>query len=236
MYQAVFKRYETKYILDTPTVDRLKTCMAAYMRPDRFGNSTVCNVYLDTPDYVLIRRSLEKPIYKEKLRLRSYGIAKDEHTVFCEIKKKYRSVVYKRRLALPAAAMADCLAAHSFPDSQIGREIAFCFERYRDLAPRMFLSYEREAFAAMTDEGLRITLDKNILWRDNDLSLGKGVYGNRILPPGAVLLEVKTATAMPLWLVRFLSENRIYKTSFSKYGNAYTAMRAKQIQGGSKSA
>ena len=235
-YQAVFKRYEIKYLMTLRQAENLKRIMNGHMTGDRFGNSTICNIYLDTPDYLLIRRSLDKPVYKEKLRFRSYGVAKRESEVFCELKKKYNGIVYKRRLSMREAELNDCVSRGCFPDTQIGKEISFCFTRYPMLLPKVFLSYEREAFYAKDDDSFRMTFDKNILWRDYDLSLNKGVYGNNVLGFDDVLVEVKTAGGIPLWLVKFLSDNKIYKTSFSKYGRAYAQLTGEAAKGGSISA
>lgn len=228
-YQAIFKRYEIKYLITKTQEHELKTIMAEYMTADKYGKSTICNLYFDTPDFLLIRRSIEKPIYKEKLRLRSYGKATPEKQVFPELKKKYNGIVYKRRLDMTEKKAMACLSGKmSFPDTQIGREISYCFERYRGLAPRVFLSYEREAFYAKDSGDFRMTFDENILWRDYDLSLCNGSYGAPILDSGRVLLEVKTSGSIPLWLTKWLSENKIYKTSFSKYGNAYMEMERRK--------
>lgn len=228
-YQAIFKRYEIKFLIAKKQEDELKAIMAEYMAADKYGQSTVCNLYFDTSDFLLIRRSIEKPIYKEKLRLRSYGKATSETQVFSELKKKYNGIVYKRRLDMTEKNATACLSGKlSFPDTQIGREISYCFERYRGLSPRVFLSYEREAFFAKDNEAFRMTFDKNILWRDYDLSLRSGSYGTPILDSGKILLEVKTSDSIPLWLTKWLSENKIYKTSFSKYGNAYIEMERRK--------
>lgn len=228
-YQTIFKRYETKFLMTKTQENKLKVIMKEYMTADTYGQSTICNLYFDTPDFLLIRRSIEKPIYKEKLRLRSYGKATSEKQVFPELKKKYNGIVYKRRLDMTEKKAMACLSGKlSFPDTQIGREISYCFERYRGLAPRVFLSYEREAFYAKGNGDFRMTFDTNILWRDYDLSLCNGNYGIPILDSDSVLLEVKTSGAIPLWLTKWLSENKIYKTSFSKYGNAYMKMERRK--------
>jgi hypothetical protein len=224
-YKATFKRYEIKYILTLQQAYELKKLMMEYMIADKYGNSTICNIYFDTPDFLLIRRSMDKPFYKEKLRLRSYGVSSHDGTVYAELKKKYDSVVYKRRIDMKESDAMKCLAGDgALPDCQIGREIGYCFERYKGLAPRVFLSYERQAFFGKDNEDFRMTFDKNIIWRDYDLSLCKGVYGNSVLRENQVLLEVKIADALPLWLVKFFSEHKIYKSSFSKYGAAYCQM------------
>ncbi len=222
-YQNIFKRYEIKYIITKEQKAELEKLMSLYMNADKYGRSTICNIYYDTPDYLLVRRSNDKPEYKEKLRVRSYGTAKKDSTVFVELKKKYNSVVYKRRIDMTEKQAERFLVDRTEkPNSQIAREIDYCFERYADLQPKVFLSYKRQAFYSKTDDNFRMTFDENILWRDYDLSLCNGVYGTPVLDEDKVLLEVKTAGAIPLWLIEFLSVNKIYKTSFSKYGTAYT--------------
>lgn len=220
--QTIFKRYEMKYMLDIRQLSLLKNEMKKYMIADAFGKSTICSLYFDTPQYLLIRRSMDHPMYKEKLRLRSYGVADENSTVFVELKKKYDSVVYKRRVAMTEKEALEYLLNHrKVMDTQITREIDYCMDVYKGIAPAMLLSYEREAYYARDDHEFRVTFDQNILWRNYDLSLHEGIYGNPILKDNQVLMEVKTAGAIPMWMVRFLRDNEIYKTSFSKYGTAY---------------
>ncbi len=220
--QMVFKRYEIKYILTKEQVKQVRMRMEPYMVADVHGKNTIFSLYYDTPDFLLARRSMEKPVYKEKLRLRSYGVAKPDTEVFVEIKKKYKGVVYKRRISMEKEASDRyLLKGEQVQDNQISREIDFFMRRYGTLAPRVLLSYEREAFYAKDNHEFRVTFDENILWRDEDMDLEKGVYGEAILPEDMALMEVKTADAIPLWFVEILSDLKIYKTSFSKYGNAY---------------
>lgn len=235
-YQNTFKRYELKYLLTRKQKEIIQNAMEAYMMGDEYGKSTICNIYFDTPDSLLIRRSLEKPIYKEKLRVRSYGRAKESSTVFVELKKKYKSVVYKRRVNASQQEAMDylCKGIPLSMQNQITEEIDYAMELYQNLQPAVYLSYEREAFYGKEDRELRITFDENILWRNEDISLCSEVYGTSILTSGMVLMEVKIAGAMPLWLSRLLSENQIYKTSFSKYGCAYQQMIQNQCNGGKK--
>lgn len=220
--QMIFRRYELKYRLTRPQMEALKGEMKKHMRPDPHGRSTVQSLYFDTPDFLLVRRSMEHPLYKEKLRLRSYGVAEADTPVFLELKKKFDSVVYKRRIELPLAQAEDYVRTGVKPrDTQIMREIDYCMAHYPDLKPRMLLSYQREAFYGAEDGEFRMTFDDTILWREEDLSLSAGIGGRALLPPDTVLLEVKCAGAMPLWLAHWFSANHIYKTSFSKYGTAY---------------
>ena len=221
--QMIFKRYEMKYMLNRMQFEELKEEMEQYMIADEHGKSTICSLYFDTPTFLLIRRSLEKPVYKEKLRLRSYGVADADTIVFVELKKKYDSVVYKRRVGMKEADAERYLLQHEqVMDTQITREIDYCMTNYEKLAPSILLSYEREAYFGKGDHDFRVTFDQNILWRDYDLSLCKGIYGRPLLSEDQVLMEVKTAGGIPMWMVKFMSERNIYKTSFSKYGMAYT--------------
>lgn len=221
-YQTVFKRVEMKYLISKAQQQQIKNRMCEHMDCDEYGRSTICNIYFDTPNFLLIRHSLEKPIYKEKLRLRSYGVADENSTVFLELKKKYKSVVYKRRIDMKEKeAMRYLCEGEPISDTQITREIDYFRSQYDSPQPAVFLSYEREAFYAKEGPNFRITFDENILWRDSDLSLCSGVHGEPLLSRGQVLMEVKTGGAIPLWMASLLSENHIYKTSFSKYGNAY---------------
>lgn len=226
-FQNVFKRYELKYLLTREQKDIILNAMEAYMEQDAFGRSTIRNIYYDTPSSLLIRNSLEKPVYKEKLRVRSYGTAKPDSTVFIELKKKYKSVVYKRRVSTTEAEAMNYLnKGKALPmQNQITEEIDYFCKFYENLAPAMFLTYEREAFYGKEDKELRITFDEKILWRTEDISLCSPVYGTPILEDGYSLMEIKIAGAMPMWLAELLSENHIHKTPFSKYGNAYLQLQ-----------
>ena len=221
--QNLFKRYEIKYLLDEKEYQAVLKAFPGRMVDDEYGKTDVCSLYFDTPDARIIRRSLEKPKYKEKLRLRSYGTVDENGTVFLELKKKYDSVVYKRREKM---TLSGALEFIKNPDShsQISSEIAYFLSFYPEVAVRMFIGCKRQAYYGADDRDLRITFDADIVWRDYDLDLTKGLYGNPITQKNQYLMEIKTAGAMPLWLASTLSENGIYPTSFSKYGRAYEAL------------
>ena len=224
--QMVFKRYEMKYLLNKKQKEKVLLAMESYMQPDQYGRSIIRNIYYDTDNYRLIRTSLEKPVYKEKLRVRSYRAASPEDMVFVELKKKYDSVVYKRRINLEERQAAAYLAGTiSAPvHTQITEEIDYFLEFYQTMKPKVFLSYEREAFFSKEPGEFRVTFDENILFREEDMSLGSEIYGEAILKPEYTLMEIKTPESIPLWMVKVLSEERINKTSFSKYGSAYQTM------------
>ena len=223
MYQSVFKRYELKYLLTRQQKALLLQEMKPYMQLDKYGKTTIRNIYFDTDNYRLIRRSLEKPAYKEKLRVRSYCRAESADPVFVELKKKYKSVVYKRRVVMPQRQAIGWLCdGTAHPEkSQIADEIDYFCSFYQNLRPTVFLSYEREAYYSVSGDDFRVTFDENILSRCADISLSADIWGTPLLPEGMVLLELKTPGGIPLWMTRFLTEQKIYKTSFSKYGTAY---------------
>jgi len=225
-FQTVFKRYEMKFMISSEQRKTVLDAILPYMELDRYGRTTIRNVYLDTDSFRLIRRSIEKPAYKEKIRIRSYEQATSYSTVFVELKKKYEKVVYKRRLPLLEYEATEWVCGNSpCPvDTQISREIDYFIGHYGKLRPSVFLSYEREAFYNKGGGDFRVTFDENILCRTEDVNLCSPVYGRAILPDGMVLMELKCSGGIPLWMVDILSKERIYKTSFSKYGTAYTSM------------
>ena len=231
MYQAVFKRYELKYLLTQEQKQIVLQAMEPYMQLDKYGRTTIRNIYYDTDDYLLIRRSIEKPVYKEKLRIRSYKRAKPESTVFVELKKKYHSVVYKRRISLPEKGAMEWIDKdhHCHDGTQIASEIEYFIDYYKTLHPVVFLSYEREAYYCTDGSDFRVTFDDTILCRQEDLSLEAEVYGTPLLPENTVLMELKCAGGIPLWMTKVLSQQHIYKTSFSKYGTAYRTMIFPQL-------
>lgn len=233
-FQAVFKRYELKYLLTRQQKARILEAMEPYMALDQYGRTTIRNIYFDTDNYRLIRRSIEKPAYKEKLRIRSYQKAKPESTVFVELKKKYDSVVYKRRMSLSEEEALDWVTGkmHCKEETQISDEIDYFLHYYETLHPVVFLSYEREAYFCKDGGDFRVTFDDNILCRQEDLSLESDVWGTPILEEGKVLMEIKCSGGIPLWMAHVLSQEHIYKTSFSKYGTAYQTMIFPNTKGG----
>lgn len=193
-----------------------------FLTKDLFGESTISNLYFDTENYHIIRSSIEKPLYKEKLRLRSYGIPTTSSNVFVELKKKVDGTVYKRRLSLPYHDAVSYLAGNpsDIPPTQIRKEIDWFLQRY-PLSPKAFISYERMAYKGKMDVGLRITFDRNILFRSQLLDLSSGNFGQTLLEPEQVLMEIKMSRPMPLWLTTSLNSLGIFPCSYSKYGNCY---------------
>lgn len=233
-YEMVFKRYEQKYILTPAQKLLLLDIMQPYMSIDQYGRTTIRNLYFDTENYLLIRRSIEKPVYKEKLRIRSYKQTLPDDNVFVELKKKYKSVVYKRRIALPERQAMDFICDYREPPNcaQITREIAYFRDFYQTLRPVVFLAYEREAYYNRDGGDFRITFDENIRARTTALTTQGNDAGAPVLAEDAVLMEIKATGAIPLWLSRILSEQEIFRRPFSKYGEVYSKLIFQPAKGG----
>jgi len=233
----VFNRTEIKYQMPAEVSEKLMKRLSPYVDADAYskdgGTYLICNIYYDTPENELIRRSLDKPLYKEKLRLRSYGTRSLEDKVFLEVKKKYEGVVNKRRTKIRLGdayrfiengQFTNADGSTELPDfmnAQVTKELAYFINSYPGLAPALYLSYERQAFFAKDDPEIRITFDRNITTRRYDLGLHYGNYGDKLIPDDMRVMEVKVAQSIPLWLTDALSEYKIYPKSFSKYGSEY---------------
>lgn len=220
---CTFERSEKKFLISRRRFDEFINRLSPYIKEDKYSKYTVYNIYYDTQTDYLIRNSLEKPAYKEKLRLRSYGPIRDEDIAFLEIKKKFDGVVYKRRIELPLQEAMDYLEKGIKPkeDGQIFKEIDYLVNFYK-VGPKLFIAYDRLAFSGIFDKELRITVDKNICSRTEKLTLKETSAQNRLLMQDEFLVEIKTKGALPLWLSAILSDMEIYSTSFSKYGSIYT--------------
>ena len=230
MIQKVFRRYEIKYLITVEQKDRILETMNQYMMIDQYGHSVIRNLYYDTDSYRLIRHSLEKPVYKEKLRVRSYQKCDCDSLVFVELKKKYDAIVYKRRVTMKYQDALKWLSktGKNREDQQIVNEIDYFLDYYETLHPVVFLSYEREAYTSKNDDDFRVTFDNNILFRTNDLTLDSEVWGLPLMDKDHVLMEVKCTKGIPLWMTAILSQEKIYKTSFSKYGRAYEMIKKQE--------
>lgn len=222
-FKDTFHRYETKYLLEDFQYRALRERLEGMAQVDDYGKTSILNIYYDTPDFSLIKRSLEKPVYKEKLRLRTYGIPEDDTRAFIEIKKKYKGIVYKRRIGMKYQDAISYLneGEAAKEQSQISNEIDYFKNYYKGLGPAMAISYDRIAMAGIEDKELRITFDENIRWRVDHLDLKRGNVGNEILKPGQRLMELKIAGAMSVEMAHILDEIGIRQTSFSKYGRGY---------------
>jgi len=235
MITKTFKRYEKKYQLDTDQLNKLLPELLLHMNPNGYLSSKdsypIYNIYFDTENFDVIRHSLSKPYYKEKLRLRSYTIPEtNEDLVFIELKKKIGGIVSKRRVPLTLKEANEFIAFGQYPEKLKDQshlvldEIRYYMQTHT-LEPKAYISYERLAFVGKSDLELRLTFDYNIKTRQNHLSLEAGDFGSLLLPKNHYIMEIKILGAIPLWLSHTLSELKIYSSSFSKYGTAYKKFR-----------
>ncbi len=217
--QMVFKRHEMKYILTYEQYDILTDLMIKYMKMDKYKRNKITNIYYDTDDYKVIRNSLEKPKYKEKLRMRMYGDVLVNDKVFVELKKKFLGIVYKRRIVLSKEEDVFNLQKINC-SNQILKEIKYFMNLYNDIKPKIHLSYYREAYMGLEDNDFRMTFDFDIKVRNKDITFNESEYDKSVIDD-VVILEVKTIKGLPVWFLEFLKSNLILQTSFSKYGEAY---------------
>lgn len=215
-----FKRQEIKYLITINQYINLMDYLSDKVEKDVVYKSTICNVYYDTDNFELIRKSIEKPIYKEKLRIRSYDKPTLDSSVYVELKKKYDHIVYKKREKIAYKYILN----NSFlegAETQIDREIKYFNDFYDGLTPKMFLLYEREAYYFKTDKQIRITFDTNIKYRTENVNLLPSISDIKLLSNNLVLMELKVPFSIPYDLAKYLSSEKIFKTPFSKYGTAY---------------
>lgn len=209
-----FERYEKKYLLNPELCQKFLKEISSHLTADKHPNTKIHSIYYDTPNFQLIRRSIEKPEYKEKLRVRTYN---DDLSVFVELKKKFKGVVYKRRTKANRFEVLKDINSCTFEDEQVGREIKYFLDYYKNIKPAIYIGCER--FAFVTTEGIRITIDKNMKYRLEDLSLDSNIKDKPITDYW--VMEIKAVNAYPLWLSDSLSKNNIFPRGFSKVGTAY---------------
>jgi len=237
-YANTFRRMEIKYLLSERQTEQLLERISGRMAEDGYSRQTTCSLYCDSPDLLLARLSMDKPVYKEKLRLRSYGNVTDSSPAFLEIKKKFSGIVYKRRIPADYASAERFLTdgapleAADYNSRQVAAEIRHMMSR-DGLLPRAAIFYDRRAFHGADDPELRLTLDNNIRYRTDELDMRRGTHGKRLDCQPYSVMEIKSATAFPAWLVHMLSEFSLVPGSYSKYGEAYleglSACRAEAI-------
>lgn len=228
----VFKRIEKKYRLSPWQYQALSKALQEHnMQPDIYGLHTIGSLYLDTDGYDLIRRSIDKPIYKEKLRLRCYGTPTQDSTVYLEIKKKFKGEVVKRRADMSLQDAYAYLYDHISPPQggQILREIDYAMRLYDHPTPKVLVAYDRIALFSPQEAQLRVTMDANVRYRFDQMDLRDGLWGTPLLQKGEILMEIKAPGAFPLWLCQTLSALGIYPASFSKVGTAYRIHTGKNI-------
>ena len=225
MNGRTFLRAELKYLLSKEQHENLRAFIARTLQTDEYGKSTVQSLYYDTDNYLLIRRSLEKPDFKEKLRLRCYGAPDDDSSVFVELKRKSAGIVYKRRVGTKYGKIKNAIKSNvdflpSLPgNDKITQEINYFCSEYEKLSPKALLLYDREAYYG--ENGLRVTFDENTRYRENRLDFTPPLDGIPLFTKGEVIMEIKVSGGIPLWLTGALTKEKIAKTSFSKYGAAY---------------
>ena len=234
--QRTFERKEEKFLMPAERYGIFWSMMDGYLEADEYGETTIMSVYYDNDEFDLLGRSADSPRYKEKFRVRSYGIPDDSSTVFAEIKKKYSGIVYKRRVEGSFREIEDMLQGKIRLEhhGQIQDEIMWMMKRY-SLKPAVLIACERTAYTAPSDPGLRVTVDSGIRYRLDDLDMRNGSGGIPLREEGFRLMEVKTSGGMPRRLTEALSASGIYAGSFSKVGTCYKEVIVPSLREGTDS-
>jgi SPX domain protein involved in polyphosphate accumulation len=220
---AYFQRHEQKYLLNRFRYREFMKVLDEFAVDDEYELETIYSVYFDNPHFGITGNLLRKSPYKEKLRLRSYGIPRPGDTVYLELKKKYKGVSYKKRVPLPFTTIQDCFDFQPGTDKRVADEIRWMLGYYEP-SPRLLISYDRRALRCPENETLRITLDTNIRWRSTDIDFSKGPYGKPLLNEDEYIMELKVDGAIPLFLTSHLTRLNIFPVSFSKYRSAYEGL------------
>ena len=225
----VMKRYELKFKLSKEQLVFFQSEILKHMKVDQYGLTTISSLYFDTPNYSLINKSIEKPKFKEKIRLRAYGPATDTSPVFLEVKRKLDNIVYKRRIRTTEKEVNEFLKGdYEFEKEQISRELKAFKEEHPNLEPKYLIIVDRTAYY-QEDSDLRITIDTNPKYRTTKLDLHSGFDGIPLLEEGGAILEIKVQYSVPVWLSEILAKGKIYKTSFSKVGAAHILTHKKPV-------
>lgn len=253
MDEKKFNRVEKKYLLKKSDYDFLLSEVKRHMKKDKYFHSEVYNIYFDTDNFDFIIQSIDRPLFKEKLRARSYG---GFDKVFLEIKTKIKGAAYrddflekddfeydnnfgfKRRVLithkdfnelLKNKTSVEELASRKIEektDLQIAKEVDYIIKKF-NLKPKILIYYNRESFTGEND--LRITFDKNLRFRHENIRFRKKSEDKSFFKNEKnIIMEIKASDAMPLWLVKTLSAAHIYPEQFSKVGKVYETLRKEQ--------
>ncbi|HFU4112522.1 TPA: polyphosphate polymerase domain-containing protein [Streptococcus suis] len=224
--QKQFKRKETKYIVDKETFALLEKDLKKHMVSDEFATSTITNIYFDNEDFDMIQDSIAKKNGREKIRMRIYDAQPSASSqAFLEIKKKENKIGYKYRLTSNPLSVTNYiekgLVDKTITDEMVTSELEILRERYGTIKPKMYIYYDRVSYKGIEDKKIRLTIDKNLLYRDYHVSATDGKFGEALLDPNKVIMEIKVPEQLPDWLLDLLEKYQLEKQSFSKYGNAY---------------
>lgn len=231
--QKQFKRKESKYILNKVVWERFSQEMAAYMTQDEFATSTITNIYFDNQDFQMIQDSIAKKNGREKVRMRLYAVHPEASSqAFLEIKKKENKIGYKFRLTSNPISIGryieNGIVDSTITDQTVTDELSQLRKRYGRIQPMMYIYYDRESFKGKTDSKIRITIDQQLLYRWTEVDALAGKFGQPLLDPNKVIMEVKVPGERPEWLEELLTKYKIEKQSFSKYGRAYQLAMAEK--------
>ena len=235
-------RVEEKYLITKQDKTALMKAVSKRLNHDEYYKEEILSLYLDTDNFDLAIKTIDRPNFREKVRVRSYNVPTKSKEVFFEVKTKLKigkdKIGNKRRLVIPLkdfyayidkgqdlVKIAEKASNGDAQQMQVARELDYLI-RYFKLKPKLIIVSDRTAFRGKDDHGFRLTFDENLRFRLNKLKLEKGGEGEKYFPntsdpKHSIIMEVKTMHAMPPWFVDELSRLHIYPVRFSKYGKIY---------------
>ena len=232
--ETTFKRIETKYIVSKDKLDKLIQDLKEYLVEDDYPISTISNIYFDTEDFDVLLDDDFGAKRKEKVRMRTYlSHPKADSQVFLEIKTKDQEGIGRkyRLLSTPSSIISFITKGHldvSITDTVVIETVKKLQRDYRfAIKPRMYIYYDRYSLKEKKSiEGydynkIRITIDQNLIYRDENVSLFAGNHGAPLLDDSTVIMEIKAPGNKPQWLQDILDKYGLMEHKFSKYSCAY---------------
>ena len=222
---TIIDRMEQKYFVSFDKYKKLMDIIEDKLVKDKYFSERIYNIYFDNDEYEFMTKSLDKPLYKEKVRLRSYETADKNSNVFLEIKKKFQGHGNKRRVVINYNDAIDYINNKIIPDTnkQIMNELDYTFKK-NNLKPKISLTYDRLSYAFKEDDSYRITFDTNIRYSNKKIDL-VDLDDDYCLFNDGYIMEVKTLKGYPMWFIKALNELKLFPTSYSKVGEAYKELK-----------
>ena len=222
---TIIDRMEQKYFVSFDKYNKLMKLINNKLVKDKYFSERIYNIYFDNDEYEFMTKSLDKPLYKEKVRLRSYETKDKNSNVFLEIKKKFQGHGNKRRVVINYNEAKDYIDNKIIPNTnkQIMGELDYTFKK-NNLKPKISLTYDRLSYAFKEDESYRVTFDTNIRYSNKKVDL-VDLDDEYCLFNDGYIMEVKTLKGYPSWFIKALNELKLYPVSYSKVGEAYKELK-----------
>lgn len=188
-------------------------------------NYTVRSIYFDTAGYRFFYEKLDGLKFRKKVRLRTYNENHMDKSGFIEIKRKRADTVFKERTRILLSELPQLLARKgvdlsyliSSHSEQVFSRFIYLYQKLQ-LKPKVLITYEREAFQALDDPDVRVTMDLDTRsYLDPDIYEFFRSEDMRRLNPSRFILEIKFNGNMPSWCKRIVRDYHLHLQPISKY-------------------